>query len=339
MLEHKVGVYFITYLSLIKWLRMKSFITNILKDISGKFKNLTNIVLLSILKIFNLVYGNITSTLRTTCKSLHFVTFRTRFLKIKWFRTKSFITSILRDISGKFKNLTNIALLSILKIFNLAYSNITSTLCTIRKSLHFVTFRTRLLKIFRKIHKVIYFTIYLLYHEVYIAAVKPMLVRGYDVAVNHINGYLVTYRFARAIHNFLKRIYTSLTRFTRRFCLFFWKKFIDFLFFTLYRNRVVIRAWMIQMWYSLSILALLFIFIYFSILGIAHDYVCYNLSVSDNLRFLDFSSYTGIFLLLVTFLNPDNIFLLLYILVTKVGLYDVLFSNWDYLFLRVGYNW
>jgi hypothetical protein len=134
---------------------------------------------------------------------------------------KSFTANFLKNISDKLKNLTNIISLSIFKTFNIIYGNITSIFRFINRSSYFVAFWTRFSKIFRKIHKVIYFTIYLLYHEVYITAVKPMLARGFGVVVNCVNRYIATYRFLRIIHNCLKAIYISFTKSVRRFCLFF----------------------------------------------------------------------------------------------------------------------
>jgi hypothetical protein len=86
-------------------------------------------------------------------------------------------------------------------------------------------------------------------------------------------------------------------------------------------------------------LKLLFIyfFLYKNILGSLHDFIFSG--ISENFACWDFSSLKGISFVFITFLNIDNIVLLLHILVNKVGVCLLFSQNWDYIFLNVGCYW
>lgn len=256
---------------------------------------------------------------------------------VKWLRMKPFAINFLKNTYNRLKNSTDTILLSIFKFFNRVLGTVALVFHNVVTSSYFIAFYNHLLKTFRKVRKVIYFICYLLYCEAYLSVVRPILVSNFNAITRYINDYVTAYRFTRFALNVLRLTYITLVRHSRRFCLFVWKKFIDFLFFTLYRNRDTIRLWVLQLRGFVATLLLLYILIYVNILGLLHNYIFF--SISENFMFWNFSSYTGIFFIFLTFLNIDNLFLLILIVTTKIGLGNIFFQNWDYLYLSVGYNW
>ena len=130
----------------------------------------------------------------------------------------------------------------------------------------------------------------------------------------------------RTLYAFLKKVYILL-----------WKKFIDFLFFTLYRYRDSIFKCIKRYVTIIFTLLLVYLLIFENLLNIAHNYVF----ASEFQRIIcwDTTTYSGLFYIFVTFLNPDNVVKLLHIAFFKIGLYNIVHLDYYEVFLKLGYAW
>lgn len=116
-----------------------------------------------------------------------------------------------------------------------------------------------------------------------------------------------------------------------------WKNFIDFAFFKVFRNRILIYE-------QFKIYVYIFIKIYILYILFYKNYwnTFYNFILHENTEYIiswDISSITGILFVFFTFLNVDNILILIHIFVTEYNL--IFFNQLDYctMFLSVGFAW
>lgn len=112
---------------------------------------------------------------------------------------------------------------------------------------------------------------------------------------------------------------------------FVWKKIIDFIFFVVWANRYVILE-KLDKYFYIFIKIFLFYLIFYSNMYI----LLYNSIFCRSLNmffYWDLTSYYGLFSIFLCYINIDNLALLMYILVFKLGLLEVLnFSNNELLF-------
>ena len=105
----------------------------------------------------------------------------------------------------------------------------------------------------------------------------------------------------------------------------FYKKFIDFLFFDLYRNRVLIKL-KIKFLIKLSMRVLFtFTFFYQNVCGLIFNFIF--LEILDSFIVWDISNIYGILNICLSLLHLDNLILFIYIMFIKVGVSAVYHNN------------
>lgn len=156
----------------------------------------------------------------------------------------------------------------------------------------------------------------------------------------HLNGFFkknFSINSLNYIFTFFKNFLINIFYFLCKLCNFFWKKFIDFIFFYLYRNKDVFFK-KFNRYVSFFIKFFLFyLFFYYNIYGYVYNYIFSK--ELEKFFYWDVTTYSGIINIFWCFINPDNIFLLLYILFVKVGLTHVWDLSSDELYLYIGFSW
>jgi len=106
------------------------------------------------------------------------------------------------------------------------------------------------------------------------------------------------------------------------------------MFFDLYRNRVKIKLFLHKTLINVVRLLLVYFLFYKGIWGL-----CFNLIFSDFndcFAWWDCSTYKGILYICITYLNIDNIIMLLYILLADIGLFFFYGNSFDNNFIFFG---
>jgi len=142
-----------------------------------------------------------------------------------------------------------------------------------------------------------------------------------------------SFYYSFVLVNFFKRI----NFFFKLVFIFFYKSFIDFLFFDLYRNRVNIKRFFVKLFNYLLLALLTYIFLYLNFWGLVFNYLFVN--YLDSFVVWDISTYYGIFNIFLSLLNLENLFLFLYILFLKVGIYYIHSNNYLDTFTTMWYYW
>lgn len=116
-----------------------------------------------------------------------------------------------------------------------------------------------------------------------------------------------------------------------------WKRFIDFLFFKVYRNRKpILKNFRFFIKYTLILISLNYI-LSIGFLNYIHSYIFSNNLESFGL--LNFDNYSNIVNVFFSLLNIDYFILLIYIIFFKVGVFNVIFSNFNENLIVAGLNW
>lgn len=242
------------------------------------------------------------------------------------------------------------------KMYNMLKYYTTTTMSTtcrfILKLLSHVTLLTyylginRLLLIFQKLisktlintHKLFYFVPHIIYHSVYLNTKKQKFLKLMIGFKNCSFQSRTLYNSLGILRINIGMVFKKTRRYIRSLYMVTWKKLIDFLFFTVYRNRIVIIAKLV--WFKNSIVKfiILFILLFSNIIGNLHNYILFGFR--DNFMVWDLDSLIGILYFFLTFLNPNNIILLVdNLLMSQPGIYQLLFHSWDYIYLHFGYRW
>lgn len=148
----------------------------------------------------------------------------------------------------------------------------------------------------------------------------------------------------KRLDNKLQLIKTSLLLFFwgfcevfRKFCSWLFKKIIDFLYFGLYRNRGRIFNFIHTFLINLIRFFLVYFFLYQDMWGYLHNKLFSK--YSEDFIFWNLDSFTGLVFVFVTFLNIDNIFMYIYILLFDIGLIQIMSVSYEENFLLIGNKW
>ena len=145
------------------------------------------------------------------------------------------------------------------------------------------------------------------------------------------------YRFGVFYLYFLSKS-SFFTNLLYRLYIYIWKMFIDFLFFTLWRNRLLYLNFFKSFFYIF-----LYFFIFFYIFLYKNVYnITFNFIFSNWLEYFsvwDTSTYFGTFLMYLSLCNFDNLFLYFYIVFCLLGFSTFIFNTNSENFLFIGSNW
>ena len=166
---------------------------------------------------------------------------------------------------------------------------------------------------------------------------KPILKPIYFFFYNFFKNYTIIQvtliYFTEYTHRLVKLLYNTLYKVN----LFFFKKFIDFMFFDIYRNRVLIT----NLLHKILINLIRFLLVYFLFYKNVWNYI-YNtifLDFNECFAWWDFSTWPGTLYLFLTFLNVDHVLMFLYILFYEAGLWNVLCNTRADNILLLGSKW
>lgn len=105
-----------------------------------------------------------------------------------------------------------------------------------------------------------------------------------------------------------------------------YKRVIDFLFFDISRNSDKIKNIFNDLLTLISKVLFVYVFFYLNLWGYIFNYILGD--ISENFIVWDITTYSGVFLILLSFLNFDNLFLFIYIIFSKLGFSFFLNHNW-----------
>lgn len=117
----------------------------------------------------------------------------------------------------------------------------------------------------------------------------------------------------------------------------FYKKFIDFLFFDIYRNRIFLKVFFKSLIIRCTCILVLFILLYHNIYGLVFNYIFTG--VLDSFIVWDISNISGVFNIFLSLLNLDNLILFFYIIFIKVGVSYIYYNNFIDTFIASWYYW
>ena len=112
---------------------------------------------------------------------------------------------------------------------------------------------------------------------------------------------------------------------------YFYKSIIDFFFFDIPRSIDKIKSLSFFLLKVFMYLVLVYFLLYKNIWGNVFNY--FFSDFLESFIVWDVTTYYGVLYIYLTFLNIDNLFLLLYILFTKVGLSFIISHNWSEIFV------
>ena len=246
-------------------------------------------------------------------------------------------SNIFKNIFSMFKNCISIILsvlynliLKLVNIIKFVYIYITLS------NLFLIIFNP-LKKIFYNLYKFIYFIIYLVYCKLHANIILHKVFIKFEKIKLSLKRYTILYYFLSLFFSFIGVVYKFFHNYIKIFYKFFWKKLIDFLFFTVYRNKDSILTKFNSLKVFFIRVLLFYLLFYKNVLGNLHNFIFIN--ISDNFIFWDLGSYSGALFIFLTYLNVDNMVILAYILVNKIGIYQLFSQNWDHLYLYIGYFW
>ena len=118
---------------------------------------------------------------------------------------------------------------------------------------------------------------------------------------------------------------------------YFYKSIIDFFFFDIPRSIDKIKSLSFFLLKVFMYLVLVYFLLYKNIWGNVFNY--FFSDFLESFIVWDVTTYYGVLYIYLTFLNIDNLFLLLYILFTKVGLSFIISHNWSEIFVLFWSFW
>ena len=139
------------------------------------------------------------------------------------------------------------------------------------------------------------------------------------------------------LYNFSTFFLTTFTKVVVLILSRLYKRIIDFFFFDIFRNSDKIKDSFHNLLTLFLRLLFVYIFFYLNLWGYIFNYLFGD--ISDSFIVWDITTYGGICLILLSFLNFDNLFLFIYILFFKVGLFSFLNHNWHESFITVWGFW
>ncbi len=132
-------------------------------------------------------------------------------------------------------------------------------------------------------------------------------------------GLTTLYSFVSTLINILlKLILLLITR--------LYKRFIDFLFFDISRNSDRIKNSLNVLVALISRTLFIYVFFYLNLWGYIFSYILGD--IFESFIVWDITTYSGVFCILLSFLNFDNLFLFIYIISAKLGFSFFLNHTW-----------
>lgn len=172
-----------------------------------------------------------------------------------------------------------------------------------------------------------------LYHEFF----KPVFFFFLKSFVNFIKKYTKFYKKLQLTKTLLLAIFKASCVLLRKLYIRLYKALIDFLYFDIYRNRDRIFNFIHVFLINLVRFFLVYFFFYQNIWGHTHTWLFSK--YAEDFVFWNLDSINGLALVLVTFLNFDNIFMCFYILFFEVGLIQTITTMYQDNFLILGNKW
>ena len=139
------------------------------------------------------------------------------------------------------------------------------------------------------------------------------------------------------LQTFCKNFFFNVFYYFKKFFKILKKKFIEFGYFEIYRNRIEIKKFIKLVIINFVRIYIVYILFYKNIFGLVFNY-CF---VEDLERFIvwDIHSYSGVFNILLFFVNLDNLLLFIYILFVKVGIYYIYNNDFVSNYYSIWYFW
>jgi len=156
-----------------------------------------------------------------------------------------------------------------------------------------------------------------------------------------INLFLKTFNVKQTVLFYANFVWVGLFRRTWSFLKFLgrflYKKFIDFLFFDLYRNRDYIRSFLRR--FSKLSFYVLFVYtlLYLDAWGFIFNYIFVD--SLDTFIVWDITTYRSTFNIFLSLLNIDNLFLFIYLVFFKVGVSYIHYHEFLESFIRLWGHW
>lgn len=148
----------------------------------------------------------------------------------------------------------------------------------------------------------------------------PFFVKFYYIFINI---FTLLYKH---IYVFLHNLYT-----------FFFKKFINFIFFDVWRNRKILIKKFSKNINFFTKFFLLYVFFYCNLNNYIYNYILGK--KLESFFWWDIETYSGIFNIILCYINLDNLMLLLYIIFFRLGINQFFELSYGELFLYTGLNW
>lgn len=172
-----------------------------------------------------------------------------------------------------------------------------------------------------------------LYHEVF----KPLFLFFVGFFIKILKRYTNTYNKIQLAIIFLSTTLKKIGTILHTIYVRLYKILIDFLFFRVYRNRHKIFNFIHVFLINLVRFFLVYFFFYKNMWGHAHTKLFSE--YLEDFIFWNLDSIDGVIVILVTFLNIDNIFMFLYLFFSEVGLIRTITSTYQESFLFIGNKW
>jgi len=136
--------------------------------------------------------------------------------------------------------------------------------------------------------------------------------------------------------NLMRNVYFFTKPIIRSWYIYVYKKFIDFLFFDLYRNRTKIKTFLNKILINFIRLLLVYFLLYKNNWGFVFNIFFSDLN--DCFVWWDCSTPKGMLYIFITYLNIDNLIMLFYIFFIDVGLSNLFSSTYDSNFILLGFR-
>lgn len=170
-----------------------------------------------------------------------------------------------------------------------------------------------------------------------VSIIKPVLAFIVDV----VDGFIPNIKPCERLQSLSKNLLSSLLHTPRKVFTFLWvrlyKIFIDVIFFDIPRNKNSILFLFSLLTRITCTCTFLYIFLYLNLWGSIFNYLFSDLS--EGFIIWDITNYGGIFYIILSLINIDNLLTLLYIIFYKVGISFIITHSWSESFMSTWYFW
>ncbi len=171
----------------------------------------------------------------------------------------------------------------------------------------------------------------------FVSIIKPVLVFMVDV----IDGFIPNIKPCERLYTLFKNLSFSLLYTPRQVFTFLWvrsyKVLIDVIFFDIPRNRDLILFIVSTLARVVCTYILVYIFLYLNLWGSAFNYLFSDLL--EGFIIWDITTYSGLFYMILSLVNIDNLITIFYIIFYKVGTSFIITHSWSESFMSTWYYW